>query len=566
MLSAVTSLTPYKTGPKQHLNHAHPHTKLFQNKTVTTSDRLKWRTTDPLKRDRFLCKCVSRPLLQRTPEDTDVKHAKLVEGVRELISNDTNDVKFDDLLMVDTLERLGLDYLYEDEINLILEQCHIQLINNDLLQHPNLYEVSLCFRILRQNGYRVSADIFEQFKGKNDEFVDNLKSDIRGLMELYEASHLCIEGDDILDEAAIFSSHMLQKSLNFLDDKEAKMVKYTLENPHRRNFTSFSLHKDFDAKILKELAELESRMVKSIRKTEINEIIRWWDDLGLGKELNLARNQPLKWYIVPMVSLSNPTLSQQRIDLTKTVYLIYIIDDIFDIYGSLSELTLLTEAVSMWDTGPVEQLPYYAKLTFKALYDTTNEIACRVYEKHGFNPINSLRNSWVTLFDAFLVEAKWFASGYIPKSEEYLKNGMVSTGLQVFLVHMFFLLGDGVTEEDAYLIDNDHGIVSSGSKILRLTDDLVSEQYENQDGHNGSYVKCLLMEHEDCSRNLVQEQVKQMISDEWKCLNKEFLFPNPFSKHFLKGSVKLARLVPLVYGYKQNNSFDQIEEHINSFI
>ncbi|MFS7987857.1 putative S-linalool synthase [Helianthus anomalus] len=120
---------------------------------------------------------------------------------------------------------------------------------------------------------------------------------------------------------------------------------------------------------------------------------RWWEELGLWQDLNLARNQPLKWYIVPMVSLANPTMSQQRIDLTKTVSLIYIIDDIFDIYGTLEELTLLTEAVNKWDISTIEQLPYYVKSSFKAVFDTTNEIAHRVYEKHGFNPIKSLRKS-----------------------------------------------------------------------------------------------------------------------------------------------------------------------------
>ncbi|XP_076893729.1 (E)-nerolidol synthase TPS18VF-like [Bidens hawaiensis] len=289
-LSAITSFT-HKTIPQLlkpghfHATLAHGHTHTW---TVTPSNRLKWCS----KRNESLCKCMSRPPLQCMPEDTVVKHAKLVESVRELISNDTNDVKFDDLLMVDALEQLGLDYLYEDEINQILERCYLQLINKDFLQHGNLYEVSLCFRILRQKGFRVSADIFEQFKGKNDKFVDNLKSDIRGLMELYEASHLCVEGETILDEAAIFSSHMLQKSLNFLDDKEAKMVRYTLENPYRRNFTSFSLlnsPKESDAKILKELAEVESRMVKSIRRTEINEILRC-NSQKTGKKVSRKAN------------------------------------------------------------------------------------------------------------------------------------------------------------------------------------------------------------------------------------------------------------------------------------
>ncbi|KAI3676750.1 hypothetical protein L1987_86363 [Smallanthus sonchifolius] len=498
----------------------------LQDTTFVHDRRHKWSVTiqDPLKwysnPNKSLCKCMDRPRSLQEPmqDDIVVKQAKLVEVVRELITNDNNGVKFDDLLMVDALERLGLDYHYEDEINQILEQCNLQFINKDFIEYRNLYE------------------------GKNGKFMESLKYDIKGLIELYEASQLCIEGENILDEATIFSSHMLQKALDFLDDKKARLVRYTLENPHRRNITYFTLlnsPKDSDATILKDLAELEYTMVQSIRKMEINEILRWWKDLGLEQELNLVRNQPLKWYIVPMICLTNPTLSQQRVDFTKIVSLIYIIDDIFDIYGTLNELTLLTEAINMWDTNIIEQLPYYIKSSFLA---------------------------WATLCDAFLVEAKWFASGHIPKSEEYLKNGIVSSGVQVFLVHMFFLLGDGANKESANLIDNNHEIVSSVSKILRLSDDLESEEDENQDGHDGSYVKCFMMEHEYSSAKTAREYVKKMISDVWKCLNKECLSPSPFSENFLKGSLNLARFVPSMYSYSHNNSFDLVEEYIRSIL
>ncbi|KAI3676715.1 hypothetical protein L1987_86328 [Smallanthus sonchifolius] len=256
----------------------------------------------------------------------------------------------------------------------------------------------------------MECDVFELFKGKNGKFMENLRYDIRGLMELYEASQLCIEGENILDEAAIFSSHMLQKALDFLDDKEARMDRYTLENPHRRNITYFSLlnaPKDCDATILKELADLEYMMVQSIRRMEINEILRY----------------------------------------NFTIF-------------------------------------------------------------------------WETLCDAFLVEAKWFASGHIPKSEEYLKN----------------------------------------------TNDLESEEDESQDGHDGSYVKCFIMEHEYCSAKIAREYVKKIISDAWKCLNKECLSPSPFSENFLKGSINLARFVPSMYSYSHNNSLDLIEEYIRSIL
>ena len=48
---------------------------------------------------------------------------------------------------------------------------------------------------------------------------------------------------------------------------------------------------------------------------------------------------------------------------------------------------------------------------------------------------------WPILCNAFLVEARWFCAGHVPKTDEYLKNGIISSGVHVVLVHMFFSLG-----------------------------------------------------------------------------------------------------------------------------
>lgn len=81
---------------------------------------------------------------------------------------------------------------------------------------------------------------------------------------------------------------------------------------------------------------------------------------------------------------------------------------------------------------------------------------------------------WGSLCNAFLVEAKWFASGHLPKPEEYLKNGIVSSGVNVALVHIFFLLGQGITEQRVALLNETPPIISSTAAILRLWDDLGS--------------------------------------------------------------------------------------------
>lgn len=70
------------------------------------------------------------------------------------------------------------------------------------------------------------------------------------------------------------------------------------------------------------------------------------------------------------------------------------------------------------------------------------------------------------------MEGRWFDSGDSPSAEDYLRNGVVSSGVHVVLVHVFFLLGLSITNQTVHLLDNDPLIISSAATILRLQDDL----------------------------------------------------------------------------------------------
>ncbi|GLU23177.1 hypothetical protein SLE2022_392020 [Rubroshorea leprosula] len=138
---------------------------------------------------------------------------------------------------------------------------------------------------------------------------------------------------------------------------------------------------------------MDFNMVQSLHKREILQVTKWWKELSLAKELPFARDQPTKWHLVSLVCLTDPSLSDQRIELTKLISLIYIIDDIFDLYGTLEELTLFTQVVNRWDCTDMDQLPDCMKICLKALYDITNEISHKVYKQHGWNPIDSLKKT-----------------------------------------------------------------------------------------------------------------------------------------------------------------------------
>ncbi|KAJ7981636.1 (-)-germacrene D synthase [Quillaja saponaria] len=60
--------------------------------------------------------------------------------------------------------------------------------------------------------------------------------------------------------------------------------------------------------------------------------------------------------------------------LTKVIAMTSTMDDIYDVYGTLEELELFTEAVERWDIGAKDKLPEYMKHAFQALLDIYDEI------------------------------------------------------------------------------------------------------------------------------------------------------------------------------------------------
>ncbi|KAJ4826034.1 putative terpene synthase 13 [Turnera subulata] len=513
----------------------------------------------------------SSPLGTFNPNDLGSKQARKLELYKHTLSQLGED-PLESLAMIDAIQRLGIDYHFQEEIEAILERQY--LISSVNHSNQDLYEVALRFRLLRQEGYYVPEGIFDQFIDKDGTFKEKLKGDIKGLMSLYEASQLSIIGEQVLDQAEEYSYHTLSSWVSHSDSHLGRLVGNTLDHPHHRSLAKFMakhFYKDLHSSsgwisILQELARTELKMNQYQYQQEIVQISKWWKELDWSEELKFARIQPLKWYIWSIGCLPDPNLSEQRIELAKLISFIYIIDDIFDVHGTLDELKLFTQVVNRWDIDASDQLPYYMKICFKVLDMVTNEISFKVYKQHGWNPTASLRRTWARLCTAFLVEAKWFADGELPSAKEYLENGIISSGVHVVLVHIFFLLGQGTTQENVQLIDSIPPIISSTAKILRLWDDLGSAKDEDQEGNDGSYVECYIKEHQGTSVEAARKHVVQMISETWKSLNQECLSPTPFSSTFTKASLNLARMVPLMYNYDDNHRLPSLEEHVKSLL
>ncbi|CAF2040179.1 unnamed protein product [Brassica napus] len=251
------------------------------------------------------------------------------------------------------------------------------------------------------------------------------------------------------------------------------------------------------------VAECDSIMLKSLIREEIPQAFKAEEGKKLATEMA---------YMVPGI-LQEPCFSEQRLDLTKPISLVYIIDDIFDVYGELDELTIFTQVV---ESG----------------------LICS-------------ERSWSK------------QNGLIRVTYQILRsNGFVSSGVHLVMLH---LLGEEITTGKVELIESIPKIVSSAATILRLWDDLGSAKDENQDGIDESYIECYLNEHKGSTGSTVDEartHVFQKISKVWKLLNRDCLNPCSFSRAFTKACLNIARTVPLMYSYDDDQQLPRLNEYL----
>ncbi|KAK3198829.1 hypothetical protein Dsin_022244, partial [Dipteronia sinensis] len=394
------------------------------------------------------------------------------------------------LELVDILMKLGLSILFEKEILEVLDSIAAPIKSNYHTLEEDLYATALCFRLLRLHGHEISQDIFRGFMDGNGSFSTSKCRDIKGLIELFEASHLALEGENILEEAKGFSNGILREAYSTLDSELAAKVAHILELPSHLRLQWFQVkwylkmyerNKDIDSTtiLLCELAKLNFNMVQATHQNELKEVSRWWKNLGLVGKLNFARDRVIESFMTGLGLVSDPKQSSYRKWFAKAIALVIVIDDIYDVYGSLEELQHFTNAVDRWDSKEIQHLPEYMKIFFQALYDTINEIAKEIQHEKGWNQVLPyLKKVWANHTKALLMEAKWSNEGYIPSLQEYLSIGWITSGCLVLGVHSFFSIMNEVSDEMEQFLEKNQQILQDPCTILRLLNDLSTNKME----------------------------------------------------------------------------------------
>ncbi|TYJ17193.1 hypothetical protein E1A91_A09G035100v1 [Gossypium mustelinum] len=395
---------------------------------------------------------------------------RLVGEVRMMLENVMDPLE--KLELIDSLQRLGLSYHFKNETKRILEDIHLRADQSKALwKEGNLYATALEFRLLRQHGYNVTQEIFSGFMDEMGNFKSSLCKDCKGLLNLYEASHLSMEGEGILDIARDFAAKQLQQYLKQkkLDEYVRMLMEHALELPlhwrvsrlEARWFIDVYEKREERNPMLLELAKLDFNIVQAVHQDDLRYVSKWWRDIGLGEKLPFARDRLMENFLWTMGVAFDPHFGNLRRTLTKIAALITSTDDVYDVYGTLDELGLFTQAL----------LPEYMKICFFALYNSINEIAFGDLKEHGFPTIPFLKKAWAELCKSYLVEAKWYHSGYIPTFKEYIDNARISIAAPVILSHVF-VSSNVATKECLEYWKDDSNLIYCSSMILRLVDDL----------------------------------------------------------------------------------------------
>ncbi|XP_028808412.1 probable terpene synthase 11 [Neltuma alba] len=503
-----------------------------------------------------------------TDDSTQVLEG-LKRRVREALRNTTDPRAT--LKMIDTIQHLGISHHFEQELDTILRGLCGWDAGDDL------FATALRFRLLRHNAIFAtssSTDVFKKFMDERGRFKESVTRDTWGLLSLYEASYLGAEGEDILTEAMDFTKLHLGRSLPHLSPEEGRHVARALRLPRHlrmarleaRDYIHEYEHCSDHTPALLTLAKLDFDMVQSLHQKELTEICRWWKELGLVDKLGFARDRPSECFLWTVGIFPEPCYSDCRIELTKTICILLVMDDIFDSFGSLDELVLFTEAIRRWDLDAMEGLPEYMKICYMALYNTTNEIAYRIQKDHGLTVVAHLKRTWIDIFEAFFEEAKWFNREHVPSFEEYLENGVTSAGSYMALVHAFFLIGDDLSKQNISMMNPYPRLFTVSGQILRLWDDLGTSTEEQERGDNACSIQCYMRDNDHLGEDKARKYVRERIGKLWWELNSIAMASKSLPWSTMKASLNLARTAQVIYEHGDDKSAYSVDDYVRALL
>nr|UNZ93492.1 ent-copalyl diphosphate synthase [Salvia splendens] len=335
---------------------------------------------------------------------------------------------FEHLWAVDRLQRLGVSRYFQTEMDECIAYVHWYWTEKGICWARNsevqdIDDTAMAFRLLRLHGYKVSADVFGHFWSGGEFFCFKGQSTqaVTGMFNLYRAAQLIFPGENILEDAAAFSSKFLhqKRADNELLDKWIITkdlpgeVGYALDVPWYASLprveTRFYLEQyggEDDVWIGKtlyrmpyvnnniylELAKLDYNNCQSLHQQEWKDLQKWCRNSNLGV-FGLGEGSLMQAYYVAAASVFEPEKSQERLAWAKTAILMQTITSHFQ--STEQKRAFIDE----FERDSV--LTYANGVRYKTrpnlvgtLLRTLNQLSLDILLAQGCNIHQPLKNAW----------------------------------------------------------------------------------------------------------------------------------------------------------------------------
>nr|GEW43501.1 E-beta-farnesene synthase 1 [Tanacetum cinerariifolium] len=230
-------------------------------------------------------------------------------------------------------------------------------------------------------------------------------------------------------------------------------------------------------------------------------------------------------------------------------------------YGTYEELEIFSQAVERWSISCLDMLPEYMKLMYQELENLHVDMEESLEKEGRSYQINYVKEMAKELVRNYLVEARWLKEGDMP-TLEYMSVSMVTGTYGLMIARSYVGRDDIITEDTFKLVSSYPPIIKASCVIVRLMDDIVSHEEEQERGHVASSIECYSKES-GASEEEACEYISRKVEDAWKVINRESLRPTAIPFPLLMPAINLARMCEVLYSV--NDGFTHAGEEMISY-
>ncbi|KAG0493539.1 hypothetical protein HPP92_004533 [Vanilla planifolia] len=427
---------------------------------------------------------------------------------------------FERIWMVDTIERLGIEHFFREEISNTLDYLYRHLRKDGMTWGRDAYiadidDTSMALRLFRLHGYPVSSDVLELYKDDDNSFIE------WSLRNPWKITPPWIGVREYIDNYG---------------DKDVWIGKCLYRGYNINN-----------SKYL-ELAKLEYNKLQVLHKREINSIQQWWKSCGFD-DPKITQVNPQNIHFSICVTMYENKFSATRIAYTKCNSLENLLKDIFQNHESIEDLQLFSRAINEWKPSLITTLPASLQRVFRGVYETMNELAIKansIQGKDGLLYLHDLRKLQV---QEYLNIRQFKDANHFECLEEYVEQVKRGLGISIRLLPAMFLM-EGVLQEKALqYLDPRSKMHEQSAFILALLNPVIEDWT----------AVSIYMNKYNCSKEDAIGYIENKIDDAFAELTHEYLKP---SNHALDSCRRLifehVRITRFYLDRVGNDQFDEV--------